>query len=74
MTHDTILDAAAWRERLTCAVNLAVEALYALPVELQPRALAMLAAYFDRELKPIPGGAWRGYKPSNHDARTTKRR
>lgn len=61
MTNDTTrYDGAAWSERLTTHVNLAAEPIHALPIELQSRALAMLAASFDRELKPIPAGRWKG--------------
>ena len=65
MTNEsTHYNGATWSERLTTHVNLAAEPIHALPIELQSRALAMLAASFDRELKPIRGGQWRSHKPS----------
>lgn len=65
--HD---DVAAWCERLTTHVNMAAEPIHALPFDAQSRALAMLVAIFERELKPLPTGRWGG----SHHSRSFARR
>lgn len=75
MTNEsTHYDGAAWTERLTTHVNMAAEPIQALPIELHSRALAMLAACFDRELKPLPSGRGRNYRHSPNFARNDDRR
>lgn len=67
MIQDTSeYDNAAWNERITLAINLAAEQILALPAELRPRALAMLAASFDRQLKPLSYSRWSGNRLSHN--------
>jgi hypothetical protein len=60
------MDEKQWHDRVNDAANGAAERIFALPEQLRPRALAVVLAHFDRELKPLPST---GYKNSRYGRR-----
>ena len=62
-------DGMTWNERVTNAVHCAAEHIHALPQALRGRALAMLVASCDRELKPLQAGRWKAPRHSRNFAR-----